>query len=95
MSGEGHGHRWLGILVLMMVVMLVLGLSAMRHLLQVLLDLAGQRIVPSRCRRRYQFVTVTNKSLRFLGTLPSEANGQGLFSACGPPAPRRPHGWLG
>jgi hypothetical protein len=41
MSGEGHGHRWLGMLVLMMVMMLVLGLWATRHLLQVLLDLAG------------------------------------------------------
>ena len=39
---EGHGRRWLGVLVLMIV--LVLGLLATRHLLQVQLDLAGQLI---------------------------------------------------
>ena len=49
-AGQRHlrtvlaGRRWLGVLVLMMVMMLVLGLSAARHLLQVLLDLAGQLI---------------------------------------------------
>jgi hypothetical protein len=41
---ESHGHRWLGVLLLMMVMMLVPGLLAARHLLQVLLDLAGQLI---------------------------------------------------